>query len=93
MFAPMKFVLRNSAGLSHRRALLRALLFACTMSCIGNAVAQTMTSDEAVARARAQVPGKLVAVNKERQGERTVYRVRILGADGVVRTVFIDADR
>lgn len=60
---------------------------------VAPAIAQTMTTDEAVARARQQVPGKLVGVNKEQQGEQTVYRVRILGADGVVRTVFVNADR
>lgn len=56
------------------------------------AFAQTLTANEAVARAQKQVPGKLVAVNKEQQGDRTVYRVRILSADGVVRTVFINAN-
>lgn len=56
------------------------------------AFAQTLTVNEAVARAQKQVPGKLVAVNKEQQGDRTVYRVRILSADGVVRTVFINAN-
>jgi hypothetical protein len=75
------------------RQLLWATLFGCVaLVAVPAVIAQELTTDEAVARARQQVPGKLVAVGKEQQGDQTVYRVRILGADGVVRTVFINAN-
>jgi len=75
-------------------SLLRAVVFAVVTIVSVQAKAQTaITTDEAIARAQQQVPGKLVAVTKEPQGDQIVYRVRILGADGVVRTVFVNASR
>jgi len=73
--------------------LMRAFVIAIAVVVALPANAQTITTDEAVARAQQQVPGKLVAVSKEQQGDQPVYRVRILSADGVVRTVFINASR
>jgi Peptidase propeptide and YPEB domain len=75
-------------------AALRLITAVAVFSAIAPTLqAQMLTADQAVDRAQQQVPGKLVAVSKEQQGEQTVYRVRILGADGVVRTVFINAEK
>jgi len=73
---------------------LQAIVIAAAVLVMApQASAQTLTTDEAVAQAKQQVPGKLVAVTKEQQGDQEVYRVRILGTDGVVRTVFVNANR
>lgn len=81
-------------GRQSLRAVVRRTVFVCAAFLLASSVAtaQTLTTDQAVARARQQVPGKLVAVSKELQGNEEVYRVRILGADGVVRTVFVNAN-
>ena len=58
---------------------------------ISQAWSQTITTDQAIAQALRKVRGKVVSVSKEQQGSTFVYRVRILGTDGVVRTVLIAA--
>jgi uncharacterized membrane protein YkoI len=103
MVALLKLIVRCPQGSRSSRSgkgwlLLRAVVLAgiaIGAAPVGAQIinAQTITADEAIARAQQQVPGKLVAVNKEQQGDQTVYRVRILGADGVVRTIFINAGR
>jgi len=98
MPAPLDLVThRMSLRMSLRwslRPMLHAIVVAAAVVVMApQARAQTLTTDEAVAQARQQVPGKLVAVTKEQQGDQEVYRVRILGTDGVVRTVFVNANR
>jgi len=74
------------------RSIAPVCLLVCAL-CIDSAWAQmpTMTLDQAIRAAQQQMPGKLVAAVTERRGEQTVYLIRILCADGVVRTVVIDA--
>lgn len=86
----MRVLARRAAG--GRAIVGRAIVASAMLLIVPMALAQTLTTDEAVARAKQQVPGKLVAVSKERQGEQEVYRVRILGSDGVVRTVLVNAN-
>ncbi len=46
---------------------------------------------QATAMARSRYPGRVVRAEMVMMGERVVYEIRILGDDGRVRTVRIDA--
>ena len=70
-----------------RQAALAGLMLAVPAL----AVAQAATLDEAVAQAQRKVPGKLVAATTVKRDGQLVYRIRILGADGVVRTIIIES--
>jgi len=52
---------------------------------------RTITLDEAVARAERQYKARAVRAEEERQGDRIVYRIRLLDDDGRVFEVRIDA--
>lgn len=48
--------------------------------------------DEAVARAEQRHNARVVKAERRKRGERTVYRIRLLGADGRVFEVTVDAE-
>jgi uncharacterized membrane protein YkoI len=47
--------------------------------------------DQAVSMAERRYRAKAVKVNTIREGERLVYQIRLLSADGTVLTVHVDA--
>lgn len=53
---------------------------------------RTITLDEAVARAERRYKARAVRAEEKRKGDRIVYRIRLLGADGRVFEVTIDAE-
>lgn len=87
---PRTTLLSSRRQIPPARLAVPILVLACAL-CVVPVSAQDLTLDQAIRTAQRQVPGKLVAATTERRGEQTVYRIRILGADGVVRTVVVDA--
>ncbi len=67
------------------------VLFALLLLLPTLVLAQATSLDDAVQQAQRKVPGKLVAASEETRDGRVVYRIRILAADGVVRTVIIES--
>lgn len=51
-----------------------------------------LTLDEAVARVEKMYSARVVRAEEKRSGERRVYRIRLLSADGRVFDVTVDAD-
>lgn len=51
-----------------------------------------LSLDEAVARAEKQYNARAVRAEEKRKGDRRVYRIRLLGADGRVFEITVDAD-
>lgn len=51
-----------------------------------------LTLAQATALAERRYKGRVVRAETVKQGGRTVYEIRILGPDGRVRTVRIDAE-
>lgn len=54
-------------------------------------LAEGLTLDEAVARVEAQYGARAVRAEEDRDGERRVYRIRLLSPDGRVFEVTVDA--
>ena len=52
---------------------------------------RTISLDEAVARAERQYKARAVRAEEKRQGDRIEYRIRLLGEDGRVFEVRVDA--
>jgi Peptidase propeptide and YPEB domain len=52
----------------------------------------SLSLQEATAMATRQVPGRVVRAEPVSRGGRVIYEIRILGEDGRVRTVRIDAE-
>lgn len=52
---------------------------------------QAISLDEAVARAERRYDARVVRAEEKRDGDRIEYRIRLLGADGRVFEVRIDA--
>ena len=48
--------------------------------------------DEAVALVKKKTDGRVLRAETLRRDERTVYRIRILTADGDIRTINVDAE-
>jgi uncharacterized membrane protein YkoI len=55
-------------------------------------LAKGLTLDEAVARVEARYGARAVRAEEDREGERRVYRIRLLSPDGRVFEVVVDAD-
>ncbi len=53
--------------------------------------AEGLTLDEAVARVEARYNARAVRAEEDRDGERRVYRIRLLSPDGRVFEVTVDA--
>jgi uncharacterized membrane protein YkoI len=51
------------------------------------------TLDEAVALVKRKIDGRVLRAETLESDERTVYRIRILTADGNVKTINVDADK
>jgi len=51
------------------------------------------TLDEAVALVKRKIEGRVLRAETLEIDERTVYRIRILTADGNVKTINVDADK
>jgi uncharacterized membrane protein YkoI len=47
--------------------------------------------DDAVALVKEQIGGKILRAETKRQGDRTIYQVRVMTDDGRVRTIDVDA--
>lgn len=52
---------------------------------------RAISLDEAVARAERRYQARAVRAEEKRQGDRIVYRIRLLGADGRVFEIRVDA--
>ncbi len=50
-----------------------------------------ISASAAARRVRERVGGRILAVHRERQGERLIYRVKVLTGDGHVREIRVDA--
>jgi uncharacterized membrane protein YkoI len=53
--------------------------------------ADDLTLDQAVAKVEAQFNARVVRAEEKRKGDRRVYRIRLLSADGRVFDVTVDA--
>lgn len=52
---------------------------------------EIMALDDIMKIIRQTYPGKLLEVELEKEGGKIVYEVEILGADGIVREIYVDA--
>ncbi len=68
-----------------------SLMFASLALGATVAFAQTISLDEAVARAERQYKARVVRAEEKRHGDRIEYRIRLLGEDGRVFEVRVDA--
>ncbi len=53
---------------------------------------QALSLDEAVAQAERRYSARAVKAESKKRGERSVYRIRLLAADGRVFDVTVDAE-
>lgn len=53
---------------------------------------RNISASAAARRVREQVGGRILAVHRERQGDRLIYRVKVLTRDGHVREIRVDAE-
>ena len=68
-----------------------SLMFASLVLGATVAFAQAISLDEAVARAERQYKARVVRAEEKRHGDRIEYRIRLLGEDGRVFEVRVDA--
>ena len=67
-----------------------AFLLACAMLATSPAWAD-VSRDEAAARAAQAAGGRVLSVDKGESGGRTVWRIKVVTAQGEVRIVLVDA--
>lgn len=58
---------------------------------IRKVAAKNISPEQAIAQAKQVSPGRVLSVNKVQQGGKSVFRIKILGANGRVSWVTIDA--
>ncbi len=81
-------------GAMKLRILLAALMTSLLMalSPVQAEDKNALSLDEAVAQAERQHDARAVKAEAKKRGDRTVYRIRLLTADGRVFDVTVDAD-
>lgn len=52
----------------------------------------TISIEQAIALATQKVPGTVIAAELEKQGDKTVWEVEIVSADGMFAEIYIDAE-
>ena len=74
---------------------LAILLAVCSSATVSQAqesrVKEGISEDAAVALVRQQTDGKVVRVDRKRDGDALVYHIRVLSQDGRLREYLVDA--
>lgn len=92
----MKTFMRHTKSIGGKYGFALAVVICCTMA-MDPALCQTTpepryTLDEAVALVKQSVGGEVLRAVAEEKDDRTIYEIRVLMDDGLVRDLVFDAE-